>query len=189
MWLVDKGQGVYSFSWQVLELRLLFLTIIWSQSIGHLIVCDGDWFLWPGEKVLVSRLNIWIFMADPTNLACSAGHSCQLVGPKFLCYCQSQSGSISVRLCSVFLVKQFPHFDCFRQAVLLLHRQGSWKLLAKGFSSQVRLCTCVLGVHSLGPSVWGKLCCSFTDRVLGNSHPHPPKNYSRVFRWASQSAS
>merc|ERR1712192_172952 len=69
---------------------------------------------------------------------------------------QSQSGSSSVR-----------------QAVLLLHRQGSWKLLAKEFSSQV------INLACLWITVWVQQCeasCaapSQTGFLEIPSHIHP----------------
>ena len=105
------------------------------------------------KKFLVFPPKYLNLVADPANLACSAGHSSKLVGPNFCAFSQC---TLWVHQCEVVFFlscEQFPHVICFRQAVLLLHTQGSWNYLAKEFSSQVRIFTRVLGVHTLGPSV------------------------------------
>ena len=79
------------------------------------------------KKFLVFPPKYLNLVVDPANLACSAGHSSKLVGPNFCAFSQC---TLWVHQCEVVFFlscEQFPHVICFRQAVLLLHTQGSWK--------------------------------------------------------------
>ena len=91
------------------------------------------------KKILFFPAQMFKFVADPANLACSAGHSSELAGgPQFSVLL---SVTVWVHQCEVvfgFSCETISSNHLFQASCAAPpQRQGSWKLVIKGFSSQV----------------------------------------------------